>query len=84
MKDKTFVLIHQNNYFNNIQTHTGAFFPKMSTHKGVKYPCDQCDKTFNQQGDLKKHKMLTHKGTKFPCVQYDKRFTDWTRTSQDT
>ena len=46
-----------------------------SVHEGVSYDCDQCDKSFAQKGDLKRHVEIVHMNMKnFKCDECDQSF----------
>ena len=43
-------------------------------HEGkrrIKYPCNQCDSVFTQQGSFHQHIRSKHEGIKYPCNQCD-------------
>ena len=42
---------------------------------GTKYACNQCDKQFTTQGNLKTHIQSKHEGVKYACNQCDQQFT---------
>ena len=40
-----------------------------------KFKCDSCDKSYDDKGNLRRHKRTKHEMVRFPCSQCDLTFT---------
>ena len=43
-------------------------------HENLRYSCDQCEKTFDQQGNLQRHIKSDHEKTLYHCDKCEQAF----------